>query len=191
VSSAAAAKARADGRDPLQGMGMMLHARPSLSLDAFDLQILAALQADGRMTKVRLAELIGLSPTPCGSRIERLEKMGLITGYYGDIDLARLANLNRFRVTVEIKESTPPKIARFEAAILKVPNIVECEAVLGDIDYIMTVVASSISHYQEIIGSLLSGVTDEVDYTTYPVSKPIKRPMDVPLLKLSSQQEQS
>lgn len=165
----------------------MFNARRSLGLDAFDLQILAALQADGRMTKVRLAEMIGLSPTPCGSRIERLEKMGLICGYYGDIDLARLASLTRFRVTVEIKESTPSKVARFEAAILKVPNIIECEAVLGDIDYIMTVVASSISHYQEVIGKLLSTVTDEVDYTTYPVSKHLKRPMDVPLLDLSSE----
>lgn len=161
-----------------------------LGLDAFDLQILAALQRDGRMTKVRLAELINLSPTPCGSRIERLEKAGLIRGYHADIETMRLARLTRFRVTISIRNWTPPKARRFEAAVAKIGNIVECEAVLGDIDYIITVLASSISHYQELIGTLLATVTDELDYTTYPVSKSVKREADLDLLKLVNEPEE-
>ena len=77
---------------------------------------------------------------------------------------------------------------RLEAAIIKVPNIVECEAVLGDIDYILTIVAASISHYQEIIGSLLTAFPDEIDYTTYPASKLLKRENELSLLKLSSEE---
>jgi len=172
-------------RFPLTGP-VMFTSRHHLGLDAFDLRILAALQADGRMTKARLAELIGLSPTRCGARVERLEKLGLICGYHSDIDLARLAGLTRFRVTVEIKDSTQPKITRFEAAIPRVPNVIECEAVLGDIDYILTVVASDIRHYQQIIETLLAMVPDEIDYTTYPVVKALRRAAEVPLLKIAS-----
>ena len=159
----------------------------SLGLDDFDLQILAALRRDGRMTKVRLAELINLSPTPCGSRIERLEKAGFIRGYHADIDTERLARLTRFRITISIRNWTTLKARRFESAIAKIPNIIECEAVLGDIDYIVTVLASSISHYQELIGTLLATVSDEIDYTTYPVSKSIKREVQLELLELQNE----
>lgn len=166
-----------------------LKVQKSLGLDSFDLEILAALQRDGRMTKVKLAELVNLSPTPCGSRIERLEKAGLIRGYHADIDTAKLARLTRFRVTVSIRNWTPPKARRFEAVIAKIPNIVECEAVLGDIDYIVTVLAASVGHYQELIGALLAAVTDEIDFTTYPVSKSIKREVDLALLGLANEEE--
>src|SRR5262245_8107306 len=64
----------------------MFKVRPNLALDSFDLQILSVLRSNGRMTKVKLAELIGLSPTPCGARIERLEKAGFILGYHADVD---------------------------------------------------------------------------------------------------------
>ncbi|MGD9599806.1 MAG: Lrp/AsnC family transcriptional regulator [Steroidobacteraceae bacterium] len=158
------------------------------SLDSFDMRILAALQRDGRMTKVKLAEMVGLSPTPCGSRIERLEKAGLIRGYHADIDVVQLANLTRFRLTVSLRDWTPPKARRFEAALMAIPNIVECEAVLGDIDYLVTVLAVSVGHYQEIIGTLLTSLSDEIDFTTYPVSKSVKREADLALLKLSNRE---
>jgi Lrp/AsnC family transcriptional regulator, regulator of ectoine-degradation genes len=168
---------------------MTLNVRRSLDLDAFDLQILAALRANGRIAKVRLAELIGLSATPCGARVERLEKAGFIRGYFADVDVMKLAQLTRFRVTLSMRNWTSPKMKRLEAAIAKIPNIVECEAVLGDIDYMLTIVAGSISHYQQIIGSLISQFPDELNYTTYPASKMIKRETDVALLKLDNEED--
>jgi Lrp/AsnC family transcriptional regulator of ectoine degradation len=160
--------------------------RPSLGLDSFDLQILAALQRDGRMTKVKLAEIIGLSPTPCGSRIERLEAAGLIRGYHADLDLTQLTGLTRFRLTLAIRNWTLAKAQRFEAALAKVSNVIECEAVLGDIDYILTVLASNVAHYQEIINTILGALPDEIDFTTYPVSKRIKRDVDLSLTRLEN-----
>jgi Lrp/AsnC family transcriptional regulator of ectoine degradation len=166
----------------------MFKVRPNLALDPFDLQILSVLRSNGRMTKVKLAELIGLSPTPCGARIERLEKAGYIRGYHADVDIMKLAELTRFRVTLSLHNWSLPKVKRLEAAIVKEPNIIECEAVLGDVDYILTVVAGSISHYQEIIGALMSAFPDEIDYTTYPASKMIKRENELALLRLSNEE---
>ena len=168
----------------------MFKVRPNLALDSFDLQILSVLRTNGRMTKVKLAEVIGLSPTPCGARIERLEKAGFILGYHADVDIMKLAQLTRFRVTVAMRNWSTPKVKRLEAAIAKIPNIIECEAVLGDIDYILTIVATSISHYQEIIGSLVASFPDEIDYTTYPASKLLKRESELSLLKLSSEESE-
>jgi Lrp/AsnC family transcriptional regulator of ectoine degradation len=164
----------------------MLKARPELNLDSYDLQILALLQTNGRMAKTRIAELIGLSATPCGARIERLEKAGLIRGYHAAIDLAKLAALTRYRVTVVMKDWTPAKASRFESAVARIPNIVECEAVLGEIDYVMTVVAASVAHYQEIMGTLLASDVDNFNYTTYTVSKPVKTWASVALLDLTN-----
>lgn len=168
----------------------MLIPQSRLNLKASDLNILSALQADGRMPKVKLAELVGLSPTPCGVRIEKLEKAGLIRGYHADINIAQLARLQRFRVTISMRNWNPPKSKLFESAVARMPNIVECEAVLGDIDYVLTVLAGSISHYEEILGGLLGVFPDEIDYTTYPVSKPIKRECDLTLLKLANEGDQ-
>lgn len=168
----------------------MIELRRHLDLDAFDLKILAVLQTSARMSKVKLAELIGLSPTPCGTRIERLEKAGLIRGYHADIDYGRLAMLMRFRVLVSIRDWSPARGKRFEAAIVRTPHIVECEAVLGNVDFMMTILASSIEHYQEIMSALLSqGI--EIDYTTYPVSKLVKRDTNVCSLNLLKEETRS
>lgn len=166
-----------------------LAVRGSLNLDAFDLRILSVLQTQGRIPKVKLAEMVGMSPTPCAARIDRLEKIGVIRGYHADIDFARLAMLTRFRVIVKIRDWTLPKARGFEAAVDKIPNIIECEAILGDVDYLLTVLASSISHYQEIIDSLLSAGICDIDYTTYPTSKLGKSPAQMAVQRLSSHEE--
>ena len=52
-----------------------------MNLDRFDVRILSALQRDGRLSVVELADSIGLSPTPCARRIKALESNGVIEGY--------------------------------------------------------------------------------------------------------------
>jgi Lrp/AsnC family transcriptional regulator, regulator of ectoine-degradation genes len=153
----------------------------SLDVDLFDLKILGLLFRRGRITKIELSEAIGLSPTPCGARIERLEKSGVIRGYHADVDIELLANLTQYHVTVSIKEYTPQKARRFEAEVAKIINIVECEAVFGTIDYILKVYVASISHYHAVMAPLLEM---EIDYTTYPVSRVLRHRVDLPLLEL-------
>ena len=62
-----------------------------MKLDAIDLRILEAIQADGRITKLALAEKAGLSPTPCWLRLRKLEKAGIVTGYHARVAVRRLA----------------------------------------------------------------------------------------------------
>ena len=64
----------------------------SPKLDRIDVKILAALQSEGRISNVDLAERVGLSQSPCLQRVKRLEKAGYIRRYEAVIDLARLGD---------------------------------------------------------------------------------------------------
>ena len=79
-----------------------------MKLDPIDLKIIAALQSDGRVTKLRLAELVSLSPSACFERLRRLEQAGYVKGYHAVVDLARIV-----RTTTALVEIT---LARHEAA---------------------------------------------------------------------------
>ncbi|MCA1197006.1 Lrp/AsnC family transcriptional regulator [Sphingomonas sp. R647] len=140
-------------------------------LDPLDLQILAALAHDGRISKVRLAEITGLSPTPCAMRIERLERAGYIRGYHADIDIERLGNLSQFIVMASLRNCTAEAARQFEAIVATTPNIVACDAVSGSNDYAMRIFARNVRHYHATMAPFL---TMEIDYTTYPVSKTVK-----------------
>ena len=65
-------------------------------LDRIDLKIISALQTDGRMTNVDLADKVGISAPPCLRRVRALEKAGYLTGYHADVNTAKLG----FTVTV-------------------------------------------------------------------------------------------
>lgn len=145
------------------------------------MKILTALHHDGRMTKVDLSEAVGLSTTPCCTRIERLEREGFIRGYHADIDVERLANFNRFIVTVSLHDYTPEKARRFEAIIADIPFIVECDAVFGSIDYVMEILALNTAHYHEIVEPMLEL---ELDYTTFPISRHIRQRANADLAEL-------
>lgn len=141
------------------------------ALDAIDLQILAALASNGRISKVKLARATGLSPTPCTVRIERLEAAGYIGGYHADIDIERLGSLSQFIVLATIRDCTTEKASQFEAIVAGSPHIVACDAVAGAADYAMRIFARNVRHYHEIMAPFLAM---EIDYTTYPVSKAVK-----------------
>ena len=89
-----------------------------MKLDKIDLKILAALQRDGRMTKIRLAEAVNLSPTACWERLSRLEKSGVITGYTVRINSNKLARRTAVLVEIMLKSHQQSDFDRFEDAIL-------------------------------------------------------------------------
>lgn len=158
-------------------------------LDAYDVRILAALQRDGRITKLKLAEQIGLSPSPCWERMRRLEQNGLIRGYHADVDLERLLHTATILVEVTLCSHQARDFERFETAIAEVPEIVECYSTGGGIDYLLKVVALDIDHYQRIIDALLLAEVGIDRYFTYIVTKQIKRDQESPLVPLLQKAE--
>lgn len=118
-----------------------------MKLDDIDLKILAALQRDGRVTKLRLGELVNLSPSACFERLRRLEQSGYVRGYHADIDLNRVVHTTTALVEITLGRHEAADFEHFEAAIAAAPEILECYSIGGGIDYVLKVVAVDIEHY--------------------------------------------
>lgn len=155
-----------------------------MKLDAYDVRILVALQHNGRMTKLRLAEEIGLSPSPCWERMRRLEKAGLIRGYHADVEHERILHTATILVEITLRSHQARDFERFQEAIADVPEVVECYATGGGIDYLLKVVTLDIDHYQRIIDDLLEADVGIDRYFTYIVTREVKRSAGMPLTHL-------
>ena len=152
---------------------------PALKLDAVDLRILAEMQRDGRITKLALAERVGLSPTPCWTRLARLEKAGIITGYHARVALKLVAPAASVLMEVTLGSHRQADFDRFERAIRDMPEVVACWSVGGGVDYILKIVARDIDAYQRLVDQMLEREIGIDRYFTYIVTRTVK---DEPVL---------
>jgi Lrp/AsnC family transcriptional regulator of ectoine degradation len=93
-----------------------------MKLDAIDLRILDAVQRDGRITKLALAEEVGLSPTPCWMRLRKLEKAGIVSGYHARIAVRRVAPVASVMMEVTLANHRQADFDRFERAVAAIPR---------------------------------------------------------------------
>lgn len=127
-------------------------------LDRTDLAVLRALQGEGRLSNVELAERVRLSPSACLRRVQRLEADGVITGYRADVDAAKLGlGLHAF-VRVQLKSHGAADIARFAADIQAWDEVARCHALTGDMDYLIEVRVRDLEHFSRfLLDRLLAG----------------------------------
>lgn len=145
-----------------------------IDLDAADLRILSALQDYGQLSKSKLAEVVGLSATPCWARVTRLKKAGLILGFHADIALTRIVDLSKVVVTVSLKSHRKADFERFEAHVQATPEVTDCISTGGGMDYVMTVVTTSLPAFQTLIEVMLDAELGIDRYMTYIVTRQIK-----------------
>lgn len=120
--------------------------------DRYDLQILAVLQEDGRISNQDLADRIGLSPSPCLRRVRTLEEAGLITGYRALIDAKKLGLSLMALIHISMDQHTPERFANFEAKVGEIPEVLECLLITGqDADYQIKVVVKDMDAYQDLL----------------------------------------
>ncbi|MEF3049095.1 Lrp/AsnC family transcriptional regulator [Pseudotabrizicola sp. L79] len=147
----------------------------TVDLDAADMRILSALQSHGQLSKSKLAEIVGLSATPCWARVTRLKKAGLIHGYHADIALSQIiAGLAKVVVTVSLKSHRKSDFERFETHILNTPEVTDCISTGGGMDYVFTVVTTSLSTFQTLMEAMLDAELGIDRYMTYIATRQIK-----------------
>ena len=129
---------------------------PSRNLDKTDLIILAELQKNAQRPVAELAQKAGLSPSSCHRRVKLLEEAGVIAGYTANLDRAALGLANEFFVEVSLSAQTEEAFERFEKAVQRVPEILECHLMSGQFDYLLRVVAADASDYERIHRSRIS-----------------------------------
>ena len=116
-----------------------------MKLDTIDLKILSELQCDGKMTNAALAQRVNLSPSPCLTRVKRLEDAGLIRDYVALLDPAQLGlNLNVF-IFISLKAQNRSFLSDFEDRICAHEEVMECYLMTGDADYLIRVAMPDIT----------------------------------------------
>ena len=145
-------------------------------LDRIDVNILAELQKNGRVTNAQLAELVGLSPSPCLARVKRLEKGGYVSSYSAIINLAKLGTVQIVFTSVTLGDHRRNDFTRFEQGIREYEELIECHLVSGGFDYLLKFVVKGIAHYQEMMEQILERNLGVSKYFSYIVIKsPVMR----------------
>ena len=155
-----------------------------IKLDPTDLRILDAVQRDGRITKLKLAEEVGLSPTPCWVRLRRLEKAGVVSGYHARVDMRVVAPVAVVLMEVTLRSHRQADFDRFERTVRDCEEIITCWSVGGGVDYLLKVMARDIDAYQRVVDGLLEREIGIDRYFTYIVTKTVKDETAVPVANL-------
>ncbi len=156
-----------------------------LTLDAIDRRILRALQANGRITYDELAGQVSLSPSATLRRVKRLEEAGAIAGYVAIVPPERVglgltAYINvRLEKHTETHKRNPMDL--FRAAVQSWPEVVECVALTGEMDYLLRVVVEDMAHYSRFIMDTLLKHPSVEDCKTSFVLDRVKNTTAVPV----------
>jgi DNA-binding Lrp family transcriptional regulator len=126
-----------------------------ISVDAFDLRILSALQDDGRLTNQQLAEIAGLSASQCSRRRMRLEQEKVIAGYHADLAGEVLGfNVIAF-IHITLATHSPDNAKRFRALVHRTAEIQEAYSLTGDADYLLKAVLRDLKSLSDIVNNVL------------------------------------
>jgi len=145
-----------------------------LSLDSTDIRILSAVQQHGHLSKMRLAELVNLSPTPCWARLDRLKAAGFIRGFHAELALERIVDFTQVVVTVSLGSHRKAEFDRFEDHIRKLDEVTDCIATGGGMDYVMTTITPSLAAFQALMDDMLSADLSIERYMTYIATRQVK-----------------
>jgi Lrp/AsnC family transcriptional regulator, regulator of ectoine-degradation genes len=153
----------------------------SMRLDSWDLRILSEIQSNGRIPKAELAKRVHLSPSACAERLRVLESAGVIEGYYARLSPSLTRGAIFVMVEVVLSRHRLEDQRLFESAVQNFPEVLDCWAIGGRIDYLMRVAAQSMASYQEFMEKLLEKPLGIEQYFSLIVTKPIKSNAPIPL----------
>lgn len=152
-----------------------------VALDAADRRILRALQRDGRLPIVALAEQVGLSATPCQRRVRRMEDEGVIQGYGARLDPARLGLPLQAFVQVALASHAEEVVERFHAALSQRPEVLAAYTMSGDMDYLLHVLAPDMDAFGEFATRALLRLPGVKETRSSFVLATLKPPREVPV----------
>jgi Lrp/AsnC family leucine-responsive transcriptional regulator len=131
-------------------MGKIHNNIAPMTLDKIDRSILVALQANGRITNVDLAERVNLSEAACLRRVRALEQQGFIAGYVALVNPKQVGLPASAFVQITLQQEQQKDLEAFEKAIGAIPEVMECHLMTGDFDYLVRVVVADIGDFERI-----------------------------------------
>lgn len=143
-------------------------------LDAIDMKILHALSRDARITITDLSQEVGLSKTPCNTRLKRLEKTGVILGYRALLDPIKMGLDHIAFVEVKLSDTRAKALSEFNEAVCKLPEVEQCHMIAGGYDYLLKVRTKDITSYRHVMGEKLSSLPHIEQTSTYVSMEAVK-----------------
>ena len=150
-------------------------------LDRTDRMILEILQKDGRIAISELASKVNLSTTPCSERVKRLERDGVIMGYYARLSPELLER--NLLVFLEIKLSAKSGDVFDQVArdLVEIPKVMECHLISGEFDYLVKARLKEMSAYRKLLGDLLKKLPSSASSHSYIVMEEVKETLYITL----------
>ncbi len=143
-------------------------------LDQIDRKILKLLSRDGRLPVTELAAQVGLSKSPCQSRLKRLQQEGYIQGFRAILNPAKL-NLDHVAFAeVKLRDTSERALSAFNAAVLKVAEIEQCHMIAGSFDYLLKIRTRDIQAYRQVLGETISALPHVSSTSTHVSMQSVK-----------------
>lgn len=154
---------------------------PNVKLDTIDRQILAELQADGRITNVELSRRVGISAPPCLRRVRALEEAGYIHGYHANLASRALGFDVTVFAMVGLKSQAGADLTAFEEQAQTWPLVRACYMLNGEVDFLLRCVAPDLSTFQDFLTDQLTAAPNVANVKTQLVVRESKYAPGLPL----------
>lgn len=136
----------------------MRYKMPKFSIDQTDFKILRALQENAGLSNVALADIVGLSPSPCLRRVKALETSGVLMGRAAIINAAAIGLPVSVFLQVTLERQTEANLEAFETAVANAPEVMECYLMTGDADYLLRVVSPDLDAFHRFLMDRLTSL---------------------------------
>jgi len=150
-------------------------------VDTIDREILALMQADGRLTITELAARVRLSVSPCHRRVRALEQSGAIAGYRAQLDATALGLTFEALVFVTMRDATRTTLDQFEGAVAEIPHVLQAQRLFGDPDYLLRVIARDLPAFQTLYDDRLATLPGVQRLSSTLVMKSVVQDRPLPL----------
>ncbi|WP_042400779.1 Lrp/AsnC family transcriptional regulator [Streptacidiphilus carbonis] len=144
-------------------------------MDDVDRAILSVLAREGRISNADLAARVGLSPSPCLRRVNRLEQSGVIRGYRAVIDPAAVGRSLRVFIGVRLARHARADVAAFEQAVTELSEVVNAHHITGNFDYLLQVEVADLPAYEHFHAHQLAELPNVATVSSYVTMKTLRR----------------
>ena len=150
-------------------------------LDRIDRMILDIMQQQGRIAISELAARVNLSTTPCSERVKRLEREGVISGYYARINPALVEKSLLVFLEIKLSAKSGDVFDQVAYDLAQIPEVLECHLISGEFDYLVKARLKEMSAYRRLLGNILKKLPASASSHSYIVMEEIKESLYLPL----------
>lgn len=152
-----------------------------MELDNIDKKILQKLQQNSKVTNKELSNLLNLSVTAIFERIKRLERNEVISGYVALVKPDKIQKAFMVFTQIKLVQHTKTNVLKFEAEVVKLPEVLECYHVSGEYDYILKILVKDMEAYREFMLSKLTSLEHIGSTQSTFIISPVKMTTALPL----------